>query len=720
MKKLVFIFLTVLTFNLYSYFGWEDPVLISYDKNFNQYPSLYISKNLTAITWINSISEAQNFLAFRLSKDSCKTYNEIKIVDSLKSKKFNKPSIAIYNNTILISACNEENNILLYYLNLNETNTNFTKIPLLTSTNMLLLPNFLIYSNEIYLFYQENYQNKKFRINFIKSSNNYLNWSKPQTIIEYYQQPIGSFFPVIKIFNNKIYCIWSDRTGKENLRNDVIYLKYYSPDSGWSKIFQLSSTNEDAIFPNFVVKENKLYLVYYSRKFQENQFKTSLKSKIFDIQQNWNLISENQIDFAFAEYYQIELFFHKELFHLIWYTYRGKNCDIYYSISEDFLNWTEPERITETGKNWNIKLFYTEKYNYLVYQKDLKNKSLIYLARSDETCLPPEVFSPSHKTNQWSYENSVTIKWKTPSDISGIKAYAYKIDQFPDTIPDIENLSAEIEGKTFEQLPNGIHYFHIRAIDKLNNLSETVHYKIMINTNPPEPPIIYSDTHKEIIPTSDNSPHFYWTMKDNRPVKGYSFLLTQEKNLEPDNVIDTTKTDMQFKNLEPGVWYFMLKACDPKNRWSDNAIYTITIQEVVLATGLPENIKSRYFYKVKEGDVLDKILEDVLYTKEFAEQRIYEKDVGEFNYMQNLDFIKPEDLIMFPIVIAEPGDTKESLAIKYFGTPKQKDKIIPVEKDINSELVAGDKIIIKDKYFLRTGEIKGTQSTNVLKKENIK
>lgn len=136
-----------------------------------------------------------------------------------------------------------------------------------------------------------------------------------------------------------------------------------------------------------------------------------------------------------------------------------------------------------------------------------------------------------------------------------------------------------------------------------------------------------------------------------------------------------------------------------------HSTYTILVEKIIVASKLPENVQSRYSYIVKEGDVLSEIINNILgMKKDGLEWREYEKSIGRFNYIQNLDFLKPGDIIMFPIIIAQPSDTLETISKNVYGETTQTNKIIIVGKE-DKNIEAGDKIILKDKYFLTTGEI---------------
>ncbi len=73
---------------------------------------------------------------------------------------------------------------------------------------------------------------------------------------------------------------------------------------------------------------------------------------------------------------------------------------------------------------------------------------------------------------------------QTNSDLSGIAGYSYVLDQIPNTEPDgtIDTIDNTVN---FTDVADGIWYFHARAIDNADNVSETNHYKIIIDTQGP-------------------------------------------------------------------------------------------------------------------------------------------------------------------------------------------------------------------------------------------
>lgn len=701
-KKYIFLYCSLLInlifmLNLDGAVGWEKPVLVSFDKYINKYPDIYQDNSRTLITWTSYNNNIPSI--YYVYRDTI--WHKPELVTRLNNNKIVYPAITFNEGRVIITINDENNFLQLFYKNINSDET-FKKITLVSNEKFNILPHIYNFNNNIFLFYQKFIDEKKFRINYLKDIKiNDFSYA-PETLATGTRDEYGSFFPVIRFYENKIYVMWIERVGEENFRNDVIHLKYSSENhKTWSDNIILSDNDKDAKFQDFIINEDKLYLVYYTTEYENNKYNSYVVTKIFDLN-GFNLLYSNKLSLEFSDFYRLKINYFQNKFYIFWYTYIKKQSHIFSIESDDFREWTSFAQITSTGNN-KLTGTISQDILSLVYESTFPKKFLIYFQEKDLQCPPPYLYSTTHKSNLWSYQNSPVFKWTEPYDISGIKGYAYLLDNEPASIPDIENLPSSFNGKSFEKLEDGIYYLHLRAIDRADNFSPTVHYKILINSTVPEPPAVFCPTHKEFISSTASSPEFYWIMKDNRPVKGYSYLLTQDEELTPDKKINTRKTNIKFPNLNEGLWYFKIRSCDPYNRWSDYSTFTISVEKMVIAVKIPEEVESRFSYIVKPGDVLSHIITKILKIQNINEWRDYEKSIGKFNYIQNLDFLKPGDIIMFPIIIARPTDTIETISRDVFGMENQTEKIVIVgDKDF---LSAGDKVIIKDKYFLKTGKI---------------
>ena len=81
--------------------------------------------------------------------------------------------------------------------------------------------------------------------------------------------------------------------------------------------------------------------------------------------------------------------------------------------------------------------------------------------------------------------NNPEFNWD-PNDLS-VEKYAYKLDRISDTVPEINNAEiSTINLAKYNNVEDGIWFFHVRSIDKSDNWGSTNHYKIVIDTTGPK------------------------------------------------------------------------------------------------------------------------------------------------------------------------------------------------------------------------------------------
>ncbi|MEI6400277.1 MAG: cohesin domain-containing protein [bacterium] len=92
------------------------------------------------------------------------------------------------------------------------------------------------------------------------------------------------------------------------------------------------------------------------------------------------------------------------------------------------------------------------------------------------------VYSDTHQfQDHWYNNNSPTFSWnKDP----GVIGFSYILDDKPNTIPDNKNSTTE-SVKSYENISDGLMYFHIKALKDKNTWGSTTHYLLRIDTKPP-------------------------------------------------------------------------------------------------------------------------------------------------------------------------------------------------------------------------------------------
>ncbi|MFH1133793.1 MAG: choice-of-anchor X domain-containing protein [Nanoarchaeota archaeon] len=110
------------------------------------------------------------------------------------------------------------------------------------------------------------------------------------------------------------------------------------------------------------------------------------------------------------------------------------------------------------------------------------------------TPLAPTVASLSHPSQgSWYNNNTASFNWSSSDALSGIGAFSYVLDSAADTDPDTvpEGTLGNLEGENstlFQNAPDGVSYFHVRAQDKAANWGNPAHHTINVDTSAPTTP----------------------------------------------------------------------------------------------------------------------------------------------------------------------------------------------------------------------------------------
>jgi hypothetical protein len=160
--------------------------------------------------------------------------------------------------------------------------------------------------------------------------------------------------------------------------------------------------------------------------------------------------------------------------------------------------------------NWNTTLVPEETYWIRINisdglwgnGEDISDASFIVDNNPPDT---PTISSPTHpEDGNWYIDNDLVFIWTEPNDVSGINGYSYILDNSPNTNPDTEIESSEAT-INYNNVADGIWYFHIKALDGMGNWGETAHYNVNIRISPiiRRVPGEYSSIHVAIDASSD-------------------------------------------------------------------------------------------------------------------------------------------------------------------------------------------------------------------------
>lgn len=222
----------------------------------------------------------------------------------------------------------------------------------------------------------------------------------------------------------------------------------------------------------------------------------------------------------------------------------------------------------------------------------------------------PSVSSPSHpEENKWYSNKNLQLSWKLPSDITGVSLL---LDRKPVSNPGPVS-EGLIEAKSFENLDDGIWYFHIKFKNE-HGWGAITHRKVLIDTVPPEP----FEINVQRKDFTDPAPVLLFQATD--ALSGVQYYEIKIGQGEPYNVTAEDIKDKPYKMplQAPGKYLVLVKAYDGAENFSSATaeIEILPIQEpvinkfpnsIVLGEDLNLEGKSLFGYKVrifisKEGE----------------------------------------------------------------------------------------------------------------------
>ena len=250
----------------------------------------------------------------------------------------------------------------------------------------------------------------------------------------------------------------------------------------------------------------------------------------------------------------------------------------------------------------------------------------------------PVISSPTHPDEgQWYDNNSPHFEWTTPDDLSGIVGYSYVLDQSSSTIPDT-TIDTTGNYKFYNDIDDGIWWFHVRAVDNAENWGTTDHYKVKIDVHNPPAPVISSPTHPDEGQWYDNNdPLFEWTIPDDPSgIAGYSYDFDHSSSTTPDTSIDMTGTVKPYYDVDDGIWWFHVRAVDNADNWGATDHYKVMIDTCDPGWISPNDYDDPYGEWVDEPDAYDGDTD----TK--AKCTVW--DSGDWFWTDPLDLLLPEPI----------------------------------------------------------------------------
>lgn len=189
----------------------------------------------------------------------------------------------------------------------------------------------------------------------------------------------------------------------------------------------------------------------------------------------------------------------------------------------------------------------------------------------------PAVSSSTHPDQAtWYQSASPAVSFPT-TDTSGISGYSYVLDQVATTVPDSTSEGATTT-KSYTGLADGVHWFHVRALNGAGTWGDVSHFALRVDASPPAAPTVTSSTHPNQTTWYANSaPQFALPTTDTAPVEGYSYVIDTSAATVPDTTSEGTATSRSYTGLADGTQWFHVRARNASGLWGLTAHFKVNI-----------------------------------------------------------------------------------------------------------------------------------------------
>lgn len=179
----------------------------------------------------------------------------------------------------------------------------------------------------------------------------------------------------------------------------------------------------------------------------------------------------------------------------------------------------------------------------------------------------PVVTSTTHPdTNVWYNYSAATFKWEPPS--SDIVGYSFILDQNPSTIPD-KAVNTKITSQSFESLPDGRNYFHLRA-QNTDGWGSPTHFLVKIDKTPPAK---FTPSLDRIRTTPELGGLLSFSTTDQASgISRYEVRIIDQSKKDQAGLFTEQKSPYKLPQLETGDYQVVVRAYDGAGNMTDGTV----------------------------------------------------------------------------------------------------------------------------------------------------
>lgn len=311
----------------------------------------------------------------------------------------------------------------------------------------------------------------------------------------------------------------------------------------------------------------------------------------------------------------------------------------------------------------------------------------------------PDIYSPTLSGYSITSNNTIEFSWNS-SDQFGIRGYSWILTKISNEEPP-QQINRKTNNLTLDKIRNGDWYFKIRAVDPSGNWSPISIFPFKVERDDKGPTLLSLKLEESLEnlntrTNGDSLPQltFVWSGSDENGIERYEYSFSKKGKSTLTNFQAIRTNGIRFTNVPRDEYLFLLRAIDTKNNESE-----------ILSLSLPLLLKKKdveksgdYTYTVKFKDTLSSIIRRIILVTP-QNNKNYWQDIAWYNKIDDVDMIRIDQKIRFPAVEIGENKDKEYLAAFYLGDPGRADDIIFID-------AKKDRIILRDKYFLRHGKLK--------------
>ncbi|HEX2039243.1 MAG TPA: hypothetical protein VHF47_05860 [Acidimicrobiales bacterium] len=191
----------------------------------------------------------------------------------------------------------------------------------------------------------------------------------------------------------------------------------------------------------------------------------------------------------------------------------------------------------------------------------------------------PGVSSTTHASQTSWYANDDPSFALSATDVSGVVGWSYVLDDVATTTPDT---TSEGTGTTvtYADRSDGVHWFHVRALNGAGLWSATTHYKVQVDDTTPSAPTVSSSTHpSETAWSAQPNAAMSFPAGDTAPIDGYSWSLDQSPSTTPDTSSEGLSSSATVTPGE-GTYWFHVRARNASGLWGATRHYALKTDAV--------------------------------------------------------------------------------------------------------------------------------------------